>query len=438
VNSLLRIPYAFVGSVTDALVRIAPAGESKFARGLANRRGLVERYEAWGAKGRDRARPLIWIHAPSVGEGLQALPVIELLRAKRPDVQIAYTFYSPSAASFARTMGADFADYLPFDTFAHARSVVSAIHPTTLVFSKLDIWPALTETAAAAGIPVGVISATLPESSGRRGILARALLGDAYRSIDQVGAIDEQDAERLRQQGVRSDRVRVTGDTRFDQVWARAQRPLPPIVQRLRSARPTLVAGSSWPTDEEHLLPAWIRIRDKIPDARLVIAPHEITSVHLSAVETWAKSQSVRLARVEAPAAADADVILVDRYGILGDLYALADVSFVGGGFHAPGIHSVLEPAAFGSPVLFGPRSERSREASRLIEAGGGASIKGEADLSIRLADWLGSPASRDLAGASARRFVENGRGAAERSYELITALLPARRGMREERAADK
>lgn len=437
-NSLLRIPYAVVGAATDALVRIAPAGESKFARGLANRRGLIERYEQWATKSRDRARPLVWLHAPSVGEGLQALPVIELLRAKRPDVQIAYTFYSPSAASFARTVGADFADYLPFDTFAHAHSIVSAISPSALIFSKLDIWPALTETAAAARIPVGVISATLPESSGRRGMLARALLGDAYAAIDQVGAIDEKDAERLREQGVRADRVRVTGDTRFDQVWARAQRPPLPIVQALRSARPTLVAGSTWPTDEEHLLPAWTRIRDKIPDARLIIAPHEISREHLGAVERWAGASSLRLSRVDDAAASNADVILIDRYGILGDLYALADVSFVGGGFHSAGIHSVLEPAAFGSPVLFGPRNERSREASRLVVAGGGATIKGEADLSIRLDDWLGSASSRELAGALARRFVETGRGAAERSYELITALLPRRLALPEGSAADR
>src|SRR4029078_5629087 len=145
---------------------------------------------------------------------------------------------------------------------------------------------------------------------------------------------------------------------------------------------------------------------DKIPDARLIIAPHEINDGHLGDVESWAKDRSLRLAGVDDPAASDADVVLVDRYGILGDLYALADVAFVGGGFHSPGIHSVLEPAAFGAPVLFGPRNERSREASRLVAAGGGASIKGDADLSIRLDDWLGSPPSRELAGTSARRFV--------------------------------
>ena len=420
---LLRIPYAFAGLVTDALVRVVPAGKSKFRRGLSSRRGLVDRYQTWGATSRDAARPLVWFHASSVGEGLQALPVIELVRARRPDVQIAYTFYSPSAEQFAKSVRADFADYLPFDTFDHANAVVSALRPSALVFSKLDIWPALTERAAAARVRVGVISATLPESSGRRGFFARALLGDAYRSIDRVGAIDENDAERLREQGVPADRVGVTGDTRFDQVWARAQRASP-FIQRLRSSRPTLVAGSTWPSDEEHLLPAWTRVRDKIPDARLAIAPHETSDAHLRSIESWARSRALTLARVDAPDAQSADVILVDRFGMLGDLYAVADVAYVGGGFHSAGLHSILEPAAFGAPVLFGPRHEKSREAAKLVQAGGGAVVTGVADLTIRLGYWLGSVPARDAAGSSARGMVQDGLGAAERSYDLVTALL--------------
>jgi 3-deoxy-D-manno-octulosonic-acid transferase len=423
VKPLLRIPYAFAGLVTDALVRVVPAGKSKFRRGVSGRRGLVDRYERWGATSRDAARPLVWFHAPSVGEGLQALPVIELVRARRPDIQIAYTFYSPSAEQFAKSVRADFTDYLPFDTFDHAAAVVSALRPSALVYSKLDIWPALTERAAAARVPVGVISATLPESSGRRGFFARALLGDAYRSIDRVGAIDEADAERLREQGVRGDRVAVTGDTRFDQVWARAQRTSP-LIQRLRSSRPTLVAGSTWPSDEEHLLPVWTTIRDKIPDARLVVAPHETSDAHLRSIEGWARSRALTLARIDAPDARSADVILVDRFGMLGDLYALADVAYVGGGFHSEGLHSILEPAAFGAPVLFGPRHEKSREAAKLVQAGGGAVVTGVADLTIRLGYWLGSVPARDAAGASARAMVQTSLGAAERSYELVMALL--------------
>ena len=424
-NSLLRVPYALAGAIANALARAVPAGDSKFRRGLSARRDIVKRYAQWGARDRDPSRPLVWFHAPSVGEGLQALPVIELLRSRRPDVQIAYTFYSPSAERFASSFGADFVDYLPFDTFDDGDAIISALRPSAIIFSKLDVWPALTERATAARVPVGVISATLPESSGRRGLWGRALLGDAYRAIERVGAIDEEDAKRLGEQGVQSDRITVTGDTRYDQVWSRARRPASPLVESLRSARPTLVAGSTWPTDEENLLPAWRKIRDKIPDARLVIAPHEVTDSHIRSIEAWARANALRLARVEDDVAPDADVVLVDRYGILGDLYALGDVAYVGGGFQPAGLHSVLEPAAFGTPVLFGPRHEKSRDAGLLIAAGGGAVVTAVADLSLRLAEWLGSVPARDAAGGAARAMVQKDLGAAERSFALVSALLP-------------
>ncbi len=423
-NSLLRIPYALAGHLAHALVRVVPDGQSKVRRGLSARRGIVGRYEQWSSTFRDTARPLIWFHAPSVGEGLQAQPVIELVRTRMPDVQIAYTFYSPSAQQFAQSLDVDFADYLPFDTFADADAIIAALRPSALVFSKLDIWPALTERAASADIPIGVISATLPESSGRRGFFARALLADAYRTIERVGAIDATDAKHFREVGVRPERVQVTGDTRYDQVWARARRAPSALVEAMRSSRPTLVAGSTWPSDEVHLLSAWRKIRDKIPDARLIIAPHELRATHIESIKRWARNRDLRFARIDARDAPDADVVLVDRFGILGDLYALADVAFVGGAFHSAGLHSVLEPAAFGAPVLFGPRNDKSRDAARLIEAGGGAVVTGDADLSLRLSDWLGSLAARSSAAEAASEMVRSGVGAAERSFALVSALL--------------
>jgi 3-deoxy-D-manno-octulosonic-acid transferase len=424
VNSLLRIPYSLAGRAANALVNAIPAGESKFRRGLAARKGIVERYQRWSSGSRDRDRPLIWFHAPSVGEGLQAQPVIELMRRRRPEIQIAYTFYSPSAEQFARSLDVDFADYLPFDTVDSSDAIVAALRPGALVFSKLDIWPELTERAVAAGVPVGVISATLSESSARRGVLARAFLDDAYRAITRVGAIDVMDAEHFREVGLPAERVEVTGDTRYDQVWARAQRARSALVQSLHSSRPTLVAGSTWPSDETHLFPAWTRLREKIPDARLIIAPHEMDGSHLASIERWSGANGLRVSRLDGGEAASADVVLVDRFGVLGDLYAVADVAYVGGAFHSAGLHSVLEPASFGAPVLFGPRHEKSRDAGKLIEARGAASVKGPIDLELRLRDWLGSVPARDVAGAAARSMVQSGVGAAERSFALVSSLL--------------
>jgi len=423
-NSLLRIPYALAGAIAQSLAYMVPEGESKLQRSLVARRGILRRYHQWSAARRDSSRSLVWFHAPSVGEGLQALPVIQLLRSRQPDVQIAYTHYSPSAEKFARSTGADFVDYLPFDTFTAAAAAISALQPAALIFSKLDVWPALTETAARRNVRIGLISATLPASSGRRSGLARRALADAYHALDRVGAISEEDAGRLREQGVRRDRISVTGDTRYDQVWARAVAPACPLVESLRSSARTLVAGSTWPADEAHLLPAWIEVRKHVSKARLVIAPHELSAGHLSAIADWARSNNLRVSRLSESKPAESDVVLVDRYGVLGDLYGLADVAYVGGGFHSAGLHSVLEPAAFGAPVVFGPRHGKSREAGTLLRGGGARVAKDREELGRQLGELLASKELRASSGAAARAMVESGVGAAERSYQLVRELL--------------
>ena len=157
-----------------------------------------------------------------MGEGLQARPVIELLRQAHPEAQLVYTYYSPSAQRFALGVGADYADFLPFDTRGAARALLDALRPTAIIFSKLDVWPVLVDEAVGRGVHVGLIAATLNDASGRRGAFGRLLLGDAYAALDRVGAIDAVNAQRLTALGVRADRISVTGDTRCDQVWARA------------------------------------------------------------------------------------------------------------------------------------------------------------------------------------------------------------------------
>ena len=160
-----------------------------------------------------------------------------------------------------------------------------------------------------------------------------------------------------------------------------------------------------------------------MPALRVVIAPHELTPEHLAAVETWATDHGFALARVDG-ATADADVVLVDRFGILGDLYALASFAFVGGGFHDAGLHSVLEPAAYGAPVLFGPKHRKSRDALALLAAGGGRAVSAAADIERALVEWSEDDSARALVGANGAAMVERGRGAAERSLALVVRLL--------------
>jgi 3-deoxy-D-manno-octulosonic-acid transferase len=175
-------------------------------RALRARRGIRSRYAAWALAHRDAPRALLWMHAPSVGEGLQARPVLQLARRERPELQLAYTFFSPSAAAFARGLDVDFADYLPFDTVGDSVATLDALEPRALVFSKLDVWPTLARVAAKRGVRLGLVSATLAEGSSRRRGMAARLLSDAYARLDSVGAIDHRDAERLVELGVRRDR----------------------------------------------------------------------------------------------------------------------------------------------------------------------------------------------------------------------------------------
>jgi 3-deoxy-D-manno-octulosonic-acid transferase len=348
------------------------------------------------------------------------------MRSSRPETQLAYTWFSPSAVRFAENLDVDFRDYLPLDTAADMTAALDALRPSALVYSKVDVWPNLTRIARERRVKLGMISATLSEGSSRRSGLARALLEDAYASLDAVGAIDGDDAGRLVELGVRRDAIEVTGDTRYDQVWERTANigAKEALLAPLRSERPTLIAGSTWPADEAVLLSAFVHLHRAATELRLIIAPHEPTEAHVSPLLDWARRSSLVAKRLSEHGAAGADVIIVDSVGVLGDLYALATMAYVGGGFHAAGLHSVLEPAAFGAPVLVGPRHDMSRDARLLIRGGGGLAFSDERSAVAAITKWLRDDNARREAGEAARTVVREGLGAAERSTGLVERLL--------------
>ncbi len=458
-HPVLRPIWAVAVALARVATRLAPESESKVTRSFALRHGVLGRIRASAAQ-RDIRRPLVWLHAPSVGEGLQARPVLEALRAAHPDWQLAYTYFSPSAESFARKLNVDFCDVLPFDGAREAAALLDAWQPDALAFVKLDVWPVLAEAAHARGVATALISATLASNSGRQGAMARALLHDAYRSLSAVGAIADADASRLVALGVHADRVSVTGDTRMDQVWARARavdanhwvRSLLPsaaagaadelprndakdAASRLRpnpSTHQVLVCGSTWPSDEAALLPALLEWMRAYPTARVIIAPHEPTPSHLSPISDWAarfELPLVRLSESERDPRAPWRVLLVDRIGVLGDLYALGTMAFVGGGFHGAGLHSVLEPAAFGIPVLFGPQYANAREAGELLQRGGAVRVHSSEEIEAQLALWSENDLVRVQNGVQARELVQEGLGSTRRVVDVLESLVE-RRGL--------
>jgi len=452
---VLTFLYRLAWRAARPLAPVLASSRGKLGRALRGRLGAVAALTAWADRARDPARPLVWFHAASVGEGRQAEAVLLRLRASRPGWQVVYTFSSPSAERWAATLPVDVAGFVPFDTVADLGRALDAVRPTALVFSATDLWPELVRQAAARRVALGVVSATLAPTSSRRGAAAGWLLRPTYAALDRVGAIDEADAAGLERLGVPRARITVTGDTRHDAARARlaALAPDAPHLAALArdgDRRPVVVAGSTWPADERVLMPALRGAFEAGARFRLVIAPHEPTAAHLAALEAkldYCMPAAMRRARLSSLLAAGNgqplatgnvasgnlggsgswDVVVVDRVGILADLYTAASIAFVGGGFHAKGLHSVIEPAAAGVPVLFGPRWQGSRDARLLLEAGGARTARERTGLSAALAGWLQDEAARAVAAAAARAVVERGRGAADRSVQLVIDLIERR-----------
>lgn len=406
------------------------AGEGKLARTVRGRRSGARKLAAWANQYRDTARPLIWFHAASVGEGRQGEAVLRRWRAMHPEWQIVFTHASASAERLAASVGADFAGYVPADTTADVRRAVEALKPAGLVFAATDLWPELVRQASRSGARVALVSATLAPTSSRRGGLARRLLAETWATLDRVGAISETDAGALSELGVRRERITVTGDTRHDAAATRAaavNRSAPELAMLLKPGPLVLVAGSTWPGDERVLLDAVSRL--PAGAVQLVIAPHEPSEKHLAGLEEDLRAalphaDVLRLSALSGSAAPRLRVCLVDRVGILADLYAAARIAFVGGGFHGAGLHSVIEPAALGVPVLFGPRHQSSRDATLLLEAGGAKVARDAEHLASMIMTWLDDEASRRRAGDAARAVVDRGIGAADRSVAMLEEML--------------
>jgi 3-deoxy-D-manno-octulosonic-acid transferase len=412
----------------------------KVRAGSRGREGVVQRLAAWARTQRDPARPLLWMHAASVGEGLQAEAVLEELRPAHPEWQTAFTYFSPSAAPFATQLPVDVADYLPWDRRADVDAVLEELKPSALVFSKLDLWPELATRAARRGTAVGMIAATVGADARRLRWPARALLRPGYRAVRAAGAVSEADARGLAALGVAKDRIELTGDPRFDSALkrARAIRADDPLLGPLREGV-TLVAGSTWPPDEDALLVAFEIVRAACPQARLVLAPHEPTPQQLERIEGAAQRLGLEVARWSTLSGSP-PLCLVDRVGILATLYGGATLAYVGGGFGSAGLHSVLEPAACGVPVLFGTRGNANPDGAALLRHRAAGLVSPEfpdwldldsqsthAGRSPLAALWLAllrHPDHAEAAGRRGKQYVEAGAGAAARNAVLVERLM--------------
>jgi len=380
---------------------------------------------------------MIWMHAPSVGEGLQARAVLNAFLAVRSDLQSAFTYLSHSAVGLARSMPVDISGYLPWDIRAEMGRLLAALDPHLISFTKTEVWPGLTGAAVARGVPVVLSAATLPASAGRLRTPGRIFLRSTFEALSAVCAISEEDGERFLQLGVAPSAIEVTGDPGVDSAWQRvreANLQASHLAPFLAAPAPTIVAGSTWREDEDTLLPALRDLRDRIPRLRIVIAPHEPEEPYLKHLEGGLRAAGFQTARLDAVEAAgsigDADAIVVNRVGVLAHLYRIGAIAYVGGGFGSKGLHSVLEPAAAGIPSLIGPHHSNSRSASEMIQNGGARVVRDSGEIFEVIDSWFRDLPVMEEAGVSASGYIEGHRGASLRTARILNRYVPASYGV--------
>ena len=370
-------------------------------------------------------RGAVWIHAASVGEFEQARPLIEQLKIHNSQFKIVVTFFSPSGYEARKNYElADAVLYLPFATRRKAKKFIEALQPSMAIFVKYEFWPAYLKQLKKRGIPTYSISAIFRPTQRFfhwYGASARRVL----KCFTHLYVQDEASRRLLAEHGIHE--CTVAGDTRFDRV-AQVQRDhiqstkdLTPIAQFVDEANEVLVAGSTWPEDEE-LLEAYLKNTDG--RVKLILVPHEINEDHLHRIFNLFQGRMVSYSTIHAMPSNmsrlnilhHAQVMVIDTMGLLSSIYRFGLVAYIGGGFGV-GIHNTIEAAVYGVPVVFGPNYHHFREAQGLIDAGAARSIKNYSELEAALNTAF---EQHETIGAKAAAYVESEKGATAKIYEQI------------------
>lgn len=366
---------------------------------------------------REKGAKYIWVHCASLGEFEQGRPVIEKFKNEYPGYRIALTFFSPSGYEIRKNYElADIISYLPLDTPSNAASFVSALQPEMAIFVKYEFWYHHLKAIHDRHIPLFLISAHF-----KPGQVFFSWYGRFFRKtlsfFSYIFVQEEQSKKLLATIGVNN--VAIAGDTRFDRVFEIKQKIKElPFFRELRSGLRVLVAGSTWPPDEELLL----KFIKQNPHIKCVIAPHEIGELHVKAIIRQGEELGLSLKRYSEVNAREAAVIIIDSIGLLSSLYAYADIAYIGGGF-GKGIHNVLEAAVYEIPVFFGPHYERFNEAVQLVKRGGAGVVKSLDDLG-EINALLNNAKALEETGTVIKDFMQESRGATERIFQYLKPLL--------------
>jgi len=376
--------------------------------------------------GPHRAGGGIWVHAASVGEAQAAAILIEALRgAAHRDGEITLTCMTATGRARARALLPDIdVRYAPYDLPGCVRRTLQRLKPRLLIVMETELWPNLLHQAAQDEVPILLASARISERTAGWYRRLTGLLQPTLRERVWVAAQSAADAQRFLALGVPRERVRVSGNLKFD------RRLAPDLTARgaaLRAryapGRPVWVAGSTQEGEEPMVLAAHRQLRARLPEALLVLAPRY--PQRFDAVVALVQGTQLRLVRRSGPNPEDRfEVLVLDTLGELMDFYAAADVAFVGGSLVPLGGHNLLEPAAIGLPVLSGPHQFNSPDIARTLnECGALTTVTDAGSLAAALERLLSDPELRARQGDSARAAIEANRGALAGVLATIEAL---------------
>ena len=365
----------------------------------------------------------IWFHAASLGEFEQGRPLMERIRKDNPLYKILLTFYSPSGYEVRKNYeGADIICYMPVDTRLNAIRFLRLVRPVMAFFIKYEFWSNFLHILKHRNIPTYSVSSIFREDQ-----VFFKWYGRSYAGVLKCFTrffVQNEESKRLLE-GIGITAVDVVGDTRFDRVLQikEAAKQLP-ICEAFRTGVASsqsadvphhdfkvFVAGSSWPPDENIFIPFF----NEHKDWRLLIAPHVIAEEHLKLILSLIKGKKVvRYTQTTPEEAAEADVLIIDCFGLLSSMYNYGDVAYIGGGFGV-GIHNTLEAAVWNMPVIFGPNNKKFQEAQGLLKSGGGFEINTYEDFSGLMSSLMNDETFLKQAGDKAGAFVAHLAGATDK-----------------------
>lgn len=361
----------------------------------------------------------VWFHAASLGEFEQGRPLMEQLRRDHPEYKILLTFFSPSGYEVRKNYeGADIITYLPLDTITNARRFLRTIRPVMAFFIKYEFWYNYLHILKHRHIPVYSVSSIFrPDQVFFKWYGSQ--YGRVLNCFTHFFVQNEESKNLLAKIGITA--VTIVGDTRFDRVLQikEAAKQLP-VVEAFVDGKRTFVAGSSWQPDEEIFIPYFNLHRDW----KLIIAPHVIGEDHLQQIEKLLEGRTVvRYTKASEENVRDAEVLIIDCYGLLSSIYHYGEVAYVGGGFGV-GIHNLPEAAVWDVPVFFGPNNQKFQEAQELKACAGGFEISGYEAFQQQMDSFVADPSAMREAGQRAGSYVKGQAGATEKVLASVATGL--------------